>query len=169
MKKHSPKKNSVPVVGKSNKAQPVEGLTPDVWNFRIDSYQICKIWFKARNGLPLNNEDTQRYQRMVAVLKDMVKLAEEIKTVFQYNQLKKLEIFEKLRFVVTEKLEIDPDKVTPFADFTEDLGADSLETIELFMALEEAFEIEIPAQVSHTLATVKQVIDYISQKVKIAV
>ncbi len=169
MKKHSPQKDSIAVVSESNKAQSVEGLTPDIWNFRIDSYQICKTWFKARHGRPLDNEDTQRYQRMVTVLKEMVKLAEEIKTVFQYDQLKKLGIFEKVRFVVTDKLGIEPDKITLMANFTVDLGADSLDTVELVMALEEVFEIEIPAQTAQTLVTVQQVIDYISQKVQIAV
>lgn len=162
MKRDSPQKNR-------NKAQSFEDLTLDVCNFHIDSYQICKNWFKARNGSPLDNKDTQHYQRMVTVLKEMIKLAEEIKTVFHCAQLKKLLIFEKVRTVVTHKLGIEPDKITPMANFNTDIRADSLDTVELFMALEEVFEIEIPAQTAQTLVTVQQVADYISQKVQIAV
>lgn len=169
MKKYSPQKISVPVVSERNKAQSFEGIRLDVWNFQIDSYQICKSWFKARNGRPLDNRDTQHYQRIVTVLKEMVKLAEEVKTVFLYDQLKKLGIFEKVRTVITDKLGIEPDKITPMANFTVDLGADSLDTVELVMALEEAFEIEIPAQTAQKFMTVQQVIDYISQKVQISV
>lgn len=150
---------------KRNKAQSFEELTLDVCNFQLDSYQICKNWFKARDGSPLDNKDAQYYQRMVTVLKEMVKLAEEIKTVFHYDQLKKLLILEKVRTVVIYKLGIDPDKITPMANFTADIKADYLDTVKLFMALEEVFEIEIPTQTAQTLMTVQQVTDYISQRV----
>jgi acyl carrier protein len=169
MKKYSPQKDNISVVNETNKVQSVECLTPEIYNFRIDSYKICKTWFKARHGRPLDNEDTQCYQRIVIVLKEMVKLAEEIKTVFEYDRLKKLEIFEKVRFVITEKLGIEPNKINPMANFITDFGADSLEMLELVIALEEVFEIEISAQIAQTLVTVQQVINYISQKVQITV
>lgn len=93
---------------------------------------------------------------------------EEIKTALQYDQLKKLEIYEKVRAIVVEKLEIEPEQVNPVANFTEDLGADSLDTVELVMAMEEAFNIEIPDQTAETLLTVQHIIDYVSQKVESA-
>jgi hypothetical protein len=116
MEKYVPQNISQPVLGSwSNKIQYFEGVMPEVWNFRIDSYQICQNWLKARKGCPLSNEDNQRYQRIVVVLKEMVKLMEEIKTAIQYEQLKKLGIFEKVRAIVVEKLGIEPDQVTHVA------------------------------------------------------
>lgn len=170
MEKHIPQNVSNPVLGNwSNKIQYFEDLPKEVWNIRINSYQICKNWLIARNGCLINNEDSQGYQRIVIVLKEMVKLMEEIKTAIQCDQLKKLGIFEKVRAIVVEKLEIELEKVTPVASFSNDLGADSLDTIELVMALEEAFDIEIPDQTTETLLTVQQAIDYISQEIEVAV
>lgn len=170
MEKHVPQNLSKLVISNwSNKIQYFEDLPNKVWNFRIDSYQICKNWLIARDGCLLNNEDTQRYQRIVIVLKEMVKLMEEIKTAIQCDPLKKLGIFEKVRAIVVEKLGTEPEKVTPVASFSNDLGADSLDTIELVMALEEAFDIEITDQTAETLLTVQQAIVYITQKIEIAV
>jgi acyl carrier protein len=56
---------------------------------------------------------------------------------------------------------VDADEVTPTAKFVEDLGADSLDTVELVMALEEDFGIEIPDEDAEKIVTVKDVIDYI--------
>ena len=76
-----------------------------------------------------------------------------------------MEISEKVRAIVVEKLEIDLETVTPTMNFVDDLGADSLDTLELIMALGEAFNIEISAQAAQTLLTVQETIDYISYKV----
>ena len=76
-----------------------------------------------------------------------------------------MEISEKVRAIVVEKLEIDLETVTPTMNFVDDLGADSLDTLELIMALGEAFNIEISAQAAQTLLTVQETIDYISHKV----
>ncbi|MEI2579698.1 acyl carrier protein [Scytonema sp. PRP1] len=86
----------------------------------------------------------------------------------QLEKLKKLKVFEKVRSIVAEKLEIEPEKVTPVANFATDLGADSLDMVELVMALEEAFKIEISNQVIEPLLTIQQIINYISQKVDFA-
>lgn len=190
MEKHLKKKLGKPIVGNrmievlnytkseqsvdkklisSNQIQHLEDVPSEVLNFRIDSYQICKTWLQARNGFPSNNDEVQRYQKMVMVLKDMVKLMEEIKTAIYYDQLKKLAIFEKVRAIVVEHLEIAPEKVTFTSNFVHDLGADSLDIVELVIALEEAFNIEIPKQIAETLLTVQQVINYVSQKVQFAI
>ena len=153
----------------SNKSQDFEGTPLDIFNFRIAGYSICKNWLIARNGRPLNNEDAQQYQRIVMVLKEMVKLMEEIKTAIERNHLNKLELVKKVQTIVVEKLGIDPASVNPVKSFANDLWADSLGTVEIVMALEEAFDIKIFEQVAEKLLTVQKVIDYISQKLDVAV
>lgn len=75
------------------------------------------------------------------------------------------EIFEKVQKIVAEQLGVDVSEVTPQASFANDLGADSLDTVELVMALEEEFEIEIPDEAAEEIATVQAAVDYISNKV----
>jgi acyl carrier protein len=72
------------------------------------------------------------------------------------------DIFDKVKEIVIEQLEVDADKVTPEANFANDLGADSLDTVELVMALEEAFDIEIPDEVAEQIDTVGKAVDHIS-------
>lgn len=77
------------------------------------------------------------------------------------------EIFEKVKKIVVDQLEIeDPEKVTPEANFANDLNADSLDTVELVMALEEEFDIEIPDEAAEKISTVQAAVDYISNKVE---
>jgi acyl carrier protein len=76
------------------------------------------------------------------------------------------EILEKVQKIVAEQLEVDPSKVTPEATFANDLGADSLDTVELVMALEEAFDIEIPDEAAEQIDTVQKAVDHIAQKMK---
>lgn len=78
------------------------------------------------------------------------------------------EIFERVKKIVTEQLEVDPNDVTPQANFANDLNADSLDTVELVMALEEEFDIEIPDEAAEQIATVQAAVDYISNKVEAA-
>tara|TARA_Y100000768_G_C23464720_1_gene445323 strand:+ start:133 stop:366 length:234 start_codon:yes stop_codon:yes gene_type:complete len=66
--------------------------------------------------------------------------------------------------IVVEHLGIDESKVTPEAKFIDDLGADSLDTVELVMAFEEKFNIEIPDDAAETILTVKDAIDFIQNK-----
>lgn len=72
------------------------------------------------------------------------------------------EVLEKVRKVVAEQLSIDLDQVTESASFTNDLGADSLDTVELVMALEEEFGVEIPDEDAEKIVTVKDAVDYIN-------
>ena len=76
------------------------------------------------------------------------------------------EIFDKVKKIVIDQLEVEPDSVTPQANFANDLNADSLDTVELVMALEEEFDIEIPDEAAEQIATVKAAVDYISNKVE---
>ena len=69
---------------------------------------------------------------------------------------------EKVRKIVAEKLSVEQDEVVPEASFVDDLGADSLDLVELIMAMEEAFDIEISDEEAEKLQTVKDAIDYIT-------
>ena len=74
------------------------------------------------------------------------------------------DIEEQVKTIVVEHLGIDESKVTPEARFIDDLGADSLDTVELVMAFEEKFNIEIPDDAAETILTVKNAIDFIKGK-----
>ena len=69
----------------------------------------------------------------------------------------------KVKDIIVEQLGVDPDQVTLEASFVDDLGADSLDTVELVMALEEEFGIEIPDEDAEKIGTVSSAIDYIDQ------
>jgi acyl carrier protein len=73
-------------------------------------------------------------------------------------------IYEKVRSIVAEQLSVDAGEVKPQSVFTQDLGADSLDTVELVMALEEAFDIEIPDEDAERIATVGDAVKYIQDK-----
>ena len=75
------------------------------------------------------------------------------------------EIFDKVQKIVAEQLGVDVSEVKPAASFANDLGADSLDTVELVMALEEEFDIEIPDEAAEEIATVQSAVDYINSKV----
>lgn len=70
-------------------------------------------------------------------------------------------MLDKIKEIVVEQLGVDMEQVTPEANFVDDLGADSLETVELIMAFEEEFDIEIPDTDAEKIKTVQDVIDYI--------
>ena len=72
---------------------------------------------------------------------------------------------DKVKDIIVEQLGVNPEQVTPEASFIEDLGADSLDTVELVMAFEEEFGIEIPEEDAEKIATVQNAIDYISGQV----
>lgn len=76
------------------------------------------------------------------------------------------EVAKKVKRIVVEQLGVDEDKVTLSARFVEDLGADSLDVVELVMAFEEAFDIEIPDEDAEKLKTVANAIDYIKTHAK---
>jgi acyl carrier protein len=75
---------------------------------------------------------------------------------------------EKVKQLIVEQLQVDEAEVTPTAHFVDDLGADSLDIVELVMTFEEAFEIEIPDEEAEKITTVKDAIDYIQSHVKSA-
>ncbi|MFW5770319.1 MAG: acyl carrier protein [Spirochaetota bacterium] len=72
--------------------------------------------------------------------------------------------FDKIKKIIVDQLGVDDSEVTPEASFVDDLGADSLDTVELVMALEEEYGIEIPDEDAEKLLTVEDVIKYIEAK-----
>ncbi|MDJ0800548.1 MAG: acyl carrier protein [Calothrix sp. MO_167.B12] len=73
--------------------------------------------------------------------------------------------FNKVKEIVSEQLNVEAAEVKPESKFADDLGADSLDTVELVMALEEAFEIEIPDDDAEKIQTVQAAVDYINEQV----
>ena len=76
------------------------------------------------------------------------------------------DIADRVRKIVVEHLNVDAEKVVDKASFIDDLGADSLDTVELVMALEEEFETEIPDEEAEKITSVQQAIDYVKAHVK---
>jgi acyl carrier protein len=72
--------------------------------------------------------------------------------------------FDKVKKIIVDLLGVDPDKVTPEARFREDLGADSLDLVELIMEFEEQFGETIPDEDAQKITTVGQVVDYVEQR-----
>ena len=74
------------------------------------------------------------------------------------------DVAERVKKIVVEHLGVDEAKVTENASFIDDLGADSLDTVELVMAFEEEFSVEIPEDAAEKIATVKDAVDYIEKQ-----
>ncbi|MBE9067461.1 acyl carrier protein [Leptolyngbya cf. ectocarpi LEGE 11479] len=74
------------------------------------------------------------------------------------------DILGKVQKIVSEQLSVDVAEVKPEASFANDLGADSLDTVELVMALEEEFDIEIPDEAAESIGTVQAAVDFITDK-----
>ncbi len=74
-----------------------------------------------------------------------------------------MSVEEKVKKIIVEKLSVEPDDVVPEASFVDDLGADSLDLVELIMAMEEAFEIEISDDEAEKLQTVRDAVNYIKK------
>jgi acyl carrier protein len=77
-------------------------------------------------------------------------------------------MMEKVKQIISEQLGVDEGEVTPSASFVDDLGADSLDQVELVMALEEAFDLEIPDEDAEKIRTVQDAIDYIDKHAKVS-
>jgi acyl carrier protein len=74
--------------------------------------------------------------------------------------------FDRVKKVVVDQLDVNPDEVTPEASFVDDLGADSLDVVELVMGLEEEFDLEIPDEDAEKITTVGHAVQYIDEKSK---
>lgn len=74
------------------------------------------------------------------------------------------EIVSKVKAIIVDKLGVEPSEVTEAANFTNDLGADSLDTVELLMEFEKVFDVKIPDEETSGIATVKDAIDKVAEK-----
>ncbi len=77
-----------------------------------------------------------------------------------------MNVEEKVKNIIVEQLNVDAERVTPDASFIEDLGADSLDIVELVMAFEEEFSVEVPDEDAEKLQTVGDVVKYIEERAK---
>lgn len=75
-------------------------------------------------------------------------------------------IEDKVKQIIIEQLSVEDSEVTPKASFVDDLGADSLDRVELIMAFEEAFDLEIPDEQAENIKTVQDAVDYIEKNSK---
>jgi acyl carrier protein len=85
---------------------------------------------------------------------------------FEEDTITMSTVDQRVKAIVAEQLGVKEEQVTSDASFVDDLGADSLDTVELVMALEEEFEIEIPDEDAEKITTVQQAIDYINEHAK---
>ena len=74
-----------------------------------------------------------------------------------------MSIEDKVKKIISEKLSVDLDEVVPEASFVDDLGADSLDLVELIMSMEEEFDVEISDEDAEKMASVKDALDYVNQ------
>ena len=124
----------------------IEGLAPNVPAMRapvakaVTVVNATRVSRQSRSGL------ARKMQRPVATA-----MSQEA-------------ILEKVRSIVAEQLSVDSGEVKPESNFQNDLGADSLDTVELVMALEEAFDIEIPDEAAEGITTVGDAVKYIEDK-----
>ena len=81
--------------------------------------------------------------------------------------MKRDEVLARLKEIIIDRLDVEEDQIKPEASFVEDLGADSLDIVELIMGIEEEFDIEIPDEDAEKLTTVGEAIDYSSKKLGI--
>lgn len=75
-------------------------------------------------------------------------------------------IFEKVKSIIVEQLGLNPDEITMESSFVDDLGADSLDIVELIMALEEEFDMEIPDEDIEGISTIADVVNYIKNHIE---
>ncbi|MDN5331138.1 MAG: acyl carrier protein [Tepidanaerobacteraceae bacterium] len=76
-----------------------------------------------------------------------------------------MEVLERVKKIIADQLGIDEDEVVPEASFIDDLGADSLDIVELIMAFEEEFDLEIPDEDAEKIKTVQDAVDYIKNRI----
>jgi acyl carrier protein len=105
-----------------------------------------------------------RKRRNNLLQKDLAVIKRGAQTYNLEKPMSEKSIEDKVRDIIVEQLGVNPEQVTINASFIEDLGADSLDTVELVMAFEEEFSVEVPDEDAEKLQTVGAVVDYIKEK-----
>jgi len=146
-----------------NQTQYFEDVPPQIWNFRLGGDQICQKWLQERIGCSLSNNEIQQYQRLVLILKEIIELMIAIEAAIHHSQFNNHKIFENLQIIIAEQLGIEPKQISLASKFIDNLGADSLDMIEMFIVLEKAFNIQINHEVAQDISTVQKLVNYICQ------
>ncbi|KST70382.1 acyl carrier protein [Mastigocoleus testarum] len=146
-----------------NQTQYFKGVPFQIWNFSLGGYRICQKWLNERVGHSLSDQEIQNYQNIIVIVKEIADIVLEMNTAIQYSQFKNQKIFEKIRFIISEQLGIEYKQISLASNFTTNLGADSLDMLELFMVLEKVFGISTNEKVINNISTVQQLVKYISQ------
>jgi acyl carrier protein len=121
---------------------------------------------RCRQCGPRPGQDFRRYLEKCQAGDALAAHRQRKKTQGELNPMAATAVEEKVKQIIVEQLGVDEGEVTPNASFVDDLGADSLDTVELVMAFEEAFDIEIPDEDAEKIRTVKDAIDYIEKHAK---
>ena len=111
------------------------------------------------------NEKMRRCLMSIWMCKPINKI-NEMNEIRRLQRMTRDEIIKKVKEITSEQLGVDESQITPEAKFIDDLGADSLDTVELVMALEEEFNIEISDEEAEKLITVQKVVDYLEDHVE---
>lgn len=82
--------------------------------------------------------------------------------------MKKEEVLARLKEIITDRLDVEEDQIVPEASFVEDLGADSLDIVELIMGIEEEFDVEIPDEDAEKLTSVGEAMKYTLEKIGVS-
>jgi acyl carrier protein len=130
---------------------PIGALVVIIWKNNNSRIRATATSGGKRAGLPL-----QYAAPGVAPWRPKINRTEDLKQMSSVEQ--------QVKAIVAEQLGVKAEQVTNDASFVDDLGADSLDTVELVMALEEEFEIEIPDEDAEKITTVQQAIDYINDR-----
>ena len=130
----------------------------------LDKLQIVKQRFDEVSDLIIQPDiisDQKRYTKLSKEYKDLGDVVAKTK---EYEGL--LNNITEAKEIIAEKLSVDVSQITDDAHFINDLGADSIDYVDLVMALEEEYNIEIPEEDSQKMETVKDLIEYLNEKVK---
>jgi acyl carrier protein len=124
---------------------------------------ISLLFFISSNGFQGTLHSLEQDQKSLTILPQISLFAQIFKLLTRKNMS---EIATKVKQIIIEKLGVEESEVTPEASFTNDLGADSLDTVELIMEFEKEFNISIPDDQAENISTVGQAISYLEQNVK---
>lgn len=123
---------------------------------------LVLIYREYDENLAVSSIFSEILEKKLDFIKNILQLTFQLELIYKYMS----DVAEKVKKIIVEHLGAEESKVTENASFTDDLGADSLDTVELVMAFEEEFGIEIPDDAAEKIKTVKDAVDFISSNKK---